>query len=129
MADDNTNLINVFNKKNLEKIFERDGMVTIKTNLYFNNQYMDEEQMKIYVGALTDSLENLTEFNSINNIFILWRNVDREYNPVYEEDIKIKRNLKAIIVILLVSTIFVSYNVFFRGNEALALSKYGSRGE
>lgn len=92
LADDNTNLINVFNKKNLEKIFERDGMVTIKTNLYFNNQYMDEEQMKIYVGALTDSLENLTEFNSVNNIFILWRNVDREYSPVYEEDIKIKRN-------------------------------------
>ena len=43
--------------------------------------------------------------------------------------IKIKRNLKAILVILLVSTIFVSYNVFFRNNEALALSKYGSRGE
>ena len=43
--------------------------------------------------------------------------------------IKIKRNLKAILVILLVSTFFVSYNVFFRNNEALALSKYGSRGE
>ena len=43
--------------------------------------------------------------------------------------IKIKKNLKAILVILLVSTIFVSYNVFFRNNEALALSKYGSRGE
>ena len=43
--------------------------------------------------------------------------------------IKIKRNLKAIFVIFLVSTIFISYNVFFRSNEALALSKYGSRGE
>lgn len=43
--------------------------------------------------------------------------------------VKVKRNLKAILIILLVSTIFVSYNVFFRGNEALALSKYGSRGE
>ncbi len=43
--------------------------------------------------------------------------------------IKIKKNLKAIIVILLVSMFFVSYNVFFRGNEVLALSKYGSTGE
>ena len=43
--------------------------------------------------------------------------------------VKIKRNLKAIIVIFIVSTIFISYNVFFRNNEALALSKYGSRGE
>ena len=43
--------------------------------------------------------------------------------------IKLKRNLKAIFVIFLVSTIFVSYNVFFRSNETWALSKYGSRGE
>ena len=43
--------------------------------------------------------------------------------------IKIKRNLKAILVILLVGTIFISYNVFFRNNELLALSKYGSIGE
>ena len=43
--------------------------------------------------------------------------------------IKIKRNIKAVFVIFLVSTIFVSYNVFFRNNEILALSKYGSRGE
>ena len=43
--------------------------------------------------------------------------------------IKIKRNLKAILAIFLVSTIFVSYNVFFRSNELSALSKYGSRGE
>ena len=43
--------------------------------------------------------------------------------------IKIKKNLKAIIVILLVSSVFISYNVFFRGNDVFALSKYGSRGE
>ncbi len=43
--------------------------------------------------------------------------------------LKIKNNLKAIIVILLVSSIFISYNVFFRNNESYALSKYGSRGE
>lgn len=43
--------------------------------------------------------------------------------------VKIKRNLKAIIIIFIVSTFFVSYNVFFRDNEILALSKYGSRGE
>ena len=43
--------------------------------------------------------------------------------------IKIKKNLKAILVIFLVGSIFISYNVFFRNNELLALSKYGSRGE
>ena len=43
--------------------------------------------------------------------------------------IKIKKNIKAIFVIFLIGTIFVSYNVFFRNNELLALSKYGSRGE
>ena len=43
--------------------------------------------------------------------------------------IKIKKNLKAILVIFLVGSIFISYNVFFRNNELFALSKYGSRGE
>ncbi len=43
--------------------------------------------------------------------------------------IRIKRNLKAILVIFIVSSIFVSYNVFFRNNDVFALSKYGSRGE
>ena len=43
--------------------------------------------------------------------------------------IKMKKNIKAIFVVLIISTIFISYNVFFRNNEILALSKYGSRGE
>lgn len=43
--------------------------------------------------------------------------------------IKVKRNLKAIITIFIVVTMFISYNVFFRNNELQALSKYGSRGE
>ncbi len=43
--------------------------------------------------------------------------------------VRIKKNLKAIFVIILVSSIFISYNVFFRNDEVLALSKYGSRGE
>ena len=43
--------------------------------------------------------------------------------------IKLKSHLKALIVIGIVSTLFISYNVFFRTNEVDALSKYGSRGE
>ena len=43
--------------------------------------------------------------------------------------VRIKKNLKAIFVIILVSSIFISYNVFFRNDEVFALSKYGSRGE
>ena len=42
---------------------------------------------------------------------------------------KIKKNIKTIIIIFLISSIFISYNVFFRNNELYALSKYGSRGE
>lgn len=43
--------------------------------------------------------------------------------------IKLKSHIKALIVIGIVSTLFISYNVFFRNNEVDALSKYGSRGE
>ena len=43
--------------------------------------------------------------------------------------VKLKRNLKAILVIFIVSSIFVSYNVFFRNSDVFALSKYGSSGE
>lgn len=43
--------------------------------------------------------------------------------------IKIKSNLKALLVIISVSVMFISYNVFFRNNEVDALSKYGSRGQ
>lgn len=42
--------------------------------------------------------------------------------------IKIKQNLKPIIIISVLFTIFLVYNVFFRNEEVLALSKYGSRG-
>ena len=43
--------------------------------------------------------------------------------------VKLKKNLKAILIIFMVSSLFVSYNVFFRDNDVEALSKYGSRGE
>lgn len=43
--------------------------------------------------------------------------------------IKIKSNLKALLIIMSVSVLFISYNVFFRNNEVDALSKYGSRGQ
>lgn len=43
--------------------------------------------------------------------------------------IKLRKNLKAVLIIFMVSSIFVSYNVFFRNNDVEALSKYGSRGE
>ena len=42
--------------------------------------------------------------------------------------IKLKR-IKVILIIFIVSSLFVSYNVFFRNNNVDALSKYGSRGE
>ena len=42
---------------------------------------------------------------------------------------KIKGSLKALIIISIVASLFVSYNVFFRNNEVDALSKYGSRGQ
>lgn len=40
-----------------------------------------------------------------------------------------KNNLTALIIISIVGSLFVGYNVFFRNNEADALSKYGSRGQ
>lgn len=39
------------------------------------------------------------------------------------------KKIKAIIAILFIFSLFVSYNVFFRNSEIEALSKYGSRGE
>ena len=41
----------------------------------------------------------------------------------------LKSNIKALIIITLIASLFISYNVFFRNNEVEALSKYGSRGE
>ena len=41
---------------------------------------------------------------------------------------KNKRKIMAIITIILVTTIFILYNVFFRVTDVQALSKYGSRG-
>ena len=40
-----------------------------------------------------------------------------------------KNRKKAFIMITLIFTIFISYNVFFRNSQTEALSKYGSRGE
>ena len=42
---------------------------------------------------------------------------------------KNKKRIIAVIILFITFTIFVSYNIFFRNNEAEALSKYGSRGD
>ena len=42
--------------------------------------------------------------------------------------LKIKKNLKPIIIISILFAIFLSYNIFFRNEGVLTLSKYGSRG-
>ena len=42
-------------------------------------------------------------------------------------DMQTKNRIKMSAVILFVFLIFISYNVFFRNDEVLALSKYGSR--
>lgn len=44
------------------------------------------------------------------------------------KNIKKKINVKNIIVFLILIIIFIGYNVFFRNNESIALSKYGSTG-
>ena len=43
--------------------------------------------------------------------------------------IKLKRNIKPLVILLVLSMFFITYNVFFRNIEAQALSKYGSRGD
>ena len=40
---------------------------------------------------------------------------------------KIKKNIKPIIILSILFTIFISYNIFFRNQQVQALSKYGSR--
>lgn len=40
-----------------------------------------------------------------------------------------KRTILAMIFITLAFSLLFTYNIFFRNNEAIALSKYGSRGE
>ena len=42
--------------------------------------------------------------------------------------IRIKRNIKPIVIISLLFIIFICYNVFIRSQEIQALSRYGSRG-
>ena len=42
---------------------------------------------------------------------------------------KIKRNIKPMIILFVLFTIFISYHVFIRNAEVEALSKYGSRGQ
>ena len=43
--------------------------------------------------------------------------------------IKIKNNIKPIIIISLLIVLFIGYNVFFRNQEIEATSRYGSRGD
>ena len=42
--------------------------------------------------------------------------------------VKLKKNIKPIIILSILFLIFFGYNIFFRNNEVEALSKYGSRG-
>lgn len=44
-------------------------------------------------------------------------------------ELKIKKNVKPIIILTVLFSIFLSYNIFFRNNEIYALSRYGSRGQ
>lgn len=40
-----------------------------------------------------------------------------------------KSKIKMVLILTIVFSLFISYNVFFRNNEIFALSKYGSRGD
>ena len=42
---------------------------------------------------------------------------------------KIKKNIKPMIILFVLFTIFISYHIFVRNSEVEALSKYGSRGQ
>ena len=42
---------------------------------------------------------------------------------------KIRKNVKKILIIFILFTFFIGYNVFFKDEEVQALSKYGSRGD
>ena len=42
---------------------------------------------------------------------------------------KIKKNIKPMIILFILFTIFISYHIFIRNTEVEALSKYGSRGD
>lgn len=44
-------------------------------------------------------------------------------------NIKNKNRVKMGLILIIVFSFFISYNVFFRNDEILALSKYGSRGD
>lgn len=48
---------------------------------------------------------------------------------MFKKAVKNKRTIWAMISIILAFSLFFSYQIFFRNNEAEALSKYGSRGE
>ncbi len=65
--------------------------------------------------------------NFIKNIFI--KN-DFEKSSFTKKNIisKNEKRIIAVIILFITFTIFVFYNIFFRNNEAEALSKYGSRG-
>ena len=43
--------------------------------------------------------------------------------------IRMKKNIKPIVIISILVTLFIEYNVFVRSQEIQALSKYGSRGD
>lgn len=43
--------------------------------------------------------------------------------------VKIKRNIRPIVILVVLSLIFVFYNILFRNIDVQALSKYGSRGD
>lgn len=44
-------------------------------------------------------------------------------------NMKAKSRVKMGVILIIVFSFFISYNVFFRNDEILALSKYGSRGD
>lgn len=43
--------------------------------------------------------------------------------------IKVKKNLKPMIIVTILFSIFIAYHIFIRNEEVQALSKYGSRGQ
>lgn len=44
-------------------------------------------------------------------------------------NMKTKSRIKVGLILTIIFSLFISYNIFFRNNEIFALSKYGSRGD
>ena len=93
-ANRDTHLISVFNKRIVLDMFEQTDSLVSTTTQYFDPAFMDQDEMNIYLKAVSEFMDKSTELDKLINVVNFTNQIHNSYFPKTKEEFKLKEEVK-----------------------------------